>query len=1165
MNPTNDPGSDHPPAGARSPGEAGAPCDDPRVIRALEEYQAELEAGYRPDREGFQRRYPEIAEALAGCLAGLEFVQVAAPQLCPPEAVPDPSTVLVPEGPLGDYRLVREVGRGGMGVVYEAVQISLGRRVALKVLPFAAALDPRQLQRFKNEAQAAAQLHHAHIVPVHGVGCERGVHFYAMHFIEGSTLAALIAGLRDNDEGRSSNDKRMPNPQAPTEETLVGLRHSTLEILSSFKLPNASFFRTVAQLGIQAAEALDYAHRQGIIHRDIKPANLLLESRAGGVNPLVLWIADFGLAKLQGQGSLTLSGDVVGTLRYMSPEQALAKYAQVDERTDLYSLGATLYELLTLEPAFPGQDREELLRQIAFEEPRPLRRLNAAIPVELETIILKAMAKSPEERYASAQELADDLRRFLDDRPIQARRPSLRQRAVKWARRHKTVVRAALVVLLLAVMALVVSTVFIWRANEDLNRANADLTQALERERQNAYHQRIALADRELSVNNLNRAEELLDLCPPELRGWEWHYLRRLGRGKDRIPLRHDAAILSVAISPSGERLASVDQHGFLKLWDLPSGQCLHSIPAYPGQQARCVAFSPDGQRLASTCWDGTVSVWEAESCRPLHSWKAHASADRVAFSPDGRRLVSGGRDEQNNAEVRIWDATTYEQILAIEGLKQRLVRVLALSPDGQRLATSLAADPEVTVWDAQTGRELLTFRGHTGFGVNCVAFSPDGRWIASGSAMANQQGNGVVKIWDSQTGLERLTLGGHLKGVHCLAFSPNGGRLATGGADQNVKIWDLATGQEALTLREHRNNVWSVEFSRDGHCLVSASVDRTVRVWDGRPWQKGEPGQEWLTLGGHTNGVDNVAFHPTEQRLASGDADGVIKLWDLSPRHAGGVPPPSRTLRAYARVLAFSPDGKWLATAARQYDHVKLWDMASVQEVRSLKGRTQQFTCVAFSPDGKHVAAAGLGKGTVDLWDMATGRRLRSLSGDNWGILSVAFCPPDGCYLASGGADGTLRVWDTTTGQEIIQPQPPHHDAVGGVAFSRDGKYLASGSYDRTVRVWEKGEGGASWKPVHVLFDPTGGIMCVAFSPDGRLLAWGGTDSTVKLADLEASRVQGVQPPIVTLHGHTSWVQGIAFSPDGHHLASASRDGTVKIWATPATLRGGANAAPNR
>ena len=490
------------------PGAPNAPAvalDDPHVIQAVEEYLAALEDGPKPDHRAFLACHPEIAEALAKCLDGLEFVHVVAPQLSSPSrgqpaaAAPE----FQPEGPLGDFRILREEGRGGMGVVYEAVQISLGRRVALKVLPFAAALDAKQLQRFKNEAQAAAHLQHTHIVPVYYVGCERGVHFYAMQFIDGQTLAALIrqlrqlagwegAGGRDSGrwtparrakagpppctEPRSASDPRPPPPEEPPTPFVAApsTEHSAT---------SPAFFRTVAHLGLQAAEALEHAHQLGVIHRDIKPANLLVEGRAGGVNPLFLWVTDFGLAHCQSQPGLTLSGDLVGTLRYMSPEQALAQRGAVDARTDIYSLGVTLYELLTLEPAYDGRNREELLRQIAFEEPRPPRRLNRAVPAELETIVLKAMAKAPEERYAAAQELADDLRRFLEDRPIQARRPTLLQRLRKWSRRHRAVMFAAAAIMCITLLAAMVSTALVWReklrADEARDRAR-DAATALE-------------------------------------------------------------------------------------------------------------------------------------------------------------------------------------------------------------------------------------------------------------------------------------------------------------------------------------------------------------------------------------------------------------------------------------------------------------------------------------------------------------------------------------------------------------------------------------------------------------------------------------------------------------------------------------------------------------
>ncbi len=410
------------------------------ATQALDEYLAAAEVGTAPPREEFLARYPALADDLDACLAALAFIGRAADgprALAAGLAKAQPPEQAI--GQLGDFRLIREVGRGGMGVVYEAEQISLGRRVALKVLPFAATMDPRQLQRFHNEARAAASLDHPHIVHVHAVGCERAVHFYAMQFIEGQTLAAMIADLR-RAGGRPVPPEAQPTtphvPQVPAETAPQAAGSTERRPL------DRAYFRRVAELGTQAAEALDHAHQLGIVHRDIKPANLLVDGRGG------LWVTDFGLAHVQSDARLTLTGDLVGTLRYMSPEQALARRVVIDHRTDIYSLGATLYELLTLRPAFGGSDRQELLRQIAFEEPVRPRRVERAVPAELETVVLKALEKNPIDRYATAKELADDLRRFLEDKPIQARRPTLVQRARKWGRRHKPLMVAIAIVLL---------------------------------------------------------------------------------------------------------------------------------------------------------------------------------------------------------------------------------------------------------------------------------------------------------------------------------------------------------------------------------------------------------------------------------------------------------------------------------------------------------------------------------------------------------------------------------------------------------------------------------------------------------------------------------------------------------------------------------------------
>jgi serine/threonine protein kinase/Flp pilus assembly protein TadD len=428
----------------------------PGLEGLLEEFASRLEAGEALDVEAFAAAHPEHAEQLRRVLPTVLVLaelghSASAGGAAPASPGADPELV---SGVLGDFRILREVGRGGMGVVYEAEQISLGRRVALKVLPFAATLDGRQLQRFQNEARAAAQLHHTNIVPVYAVGCERGVHYYAMQYIDGHSLAEVIEQLRrvTGEPERASVEAPWitePTVDAASGQVVAVPAPETLKPVATSTMPpatDAAYFRRVAELGVQAAEALDHAHQAGIVHRDIKPANLLVDE------PGRLWVTDFGLAHMQGDARMTATGEMVGTLRYMSPEQALAKRVVVDHRTDVYSLGATLYELLTLRAAFSGTDRQELLRQIAFEEPRRPQRVSKTIPAELETIVLKALEKDPADRYATAQELADDLKRFLDGQLIRARPPTLWQRGRKWAGRHRYLVGSAAAVLAAAVL-----------------------------------------------------------------------------------------------------------------------------------------------------------------------------------------------------------------------------------------------------------------------------------------------------------------------------------------------------------------------------------------------------------------------------------------------------------------------------------------------------------------------------------------------------------------------------------------------------------------------------------------------------------------------------------------------------------------------------------------
>jgi len=571
-----------------------------RLNAILLEYVEAIERGENPDRGDLLESFPEYAEELAAFFVTRDqFDRIAAPlRTVPnfgtreseagggtnlPSSSSDESTLAAAGniGRIGDFRLLREVGRGGMGVVYEAEQLSLRRRVALKVLPFAAAVDPRRLQRFRNEAQAAAQLHHSNIVPVYAVGAEAGVHFYSMQFIDGQSLSQLLSELREARRGTGSHQQEQAvvreQPFSSDLSTTIGQAAKTAALdvpaadSTQQTIRKREEYRRFAELIRQVADALEYAHEVGVIHRDIKPANLLLD--AGGR----LWITDFGLALIRSDAGLTVTGELLGTIRYMSPEQALGKGGLVDHRTDVYSLGVTLYELLTLTPAFDGEDRQVLLRQLADEEPRLPRDIDARIPAELETIVLKAMAKFPGDRYLSAREFADDLQRFLDDRPILARRPTLVDRAAKWVRRHRAAALSAVLVLVLASVGLGVSTAMI-------AREHAKTKMAYEREREANARERERAREAEDHYLRTRRAvdlfvelsdEGLLDfppLAPLRQRLLEAAvvYYQELNDRREDIGVQRDLAESKIRLERMQQELASINEMNTILLLDQP-------------------------------------------------------------------------------------------------------------------------------------------------------------------------------------------------------------------------------------------------------------------------------------------------------------------------------------------------------------------------------------------------------------------------------------------------------------------------------------------------------------------------------------------------------------------------------------------------------------------
>ncbi|MDA7980565.1 MAG: serine/threonine protein kinase [Pirellulales bacterium] len=584
--------------------------DDPRIIEIVSEYEQALQAGDQPNRSEFLNRHPELAAAVATCLDGLDLVYTDKPQVSSQvhgPLVDDRHQPLETDGaPLGDFQIVRELARGGMGVVYEAIQLSLGRRVALKVLPFAATIDDRHLQRFKLEAQAAALLHHNHIVPVYAVGCERGVHYYAMQLIEGQSLSTVIRQLAEQESQRqpkshsrsrsvgdfaevaTASINAQPSqlnadvdisirpgiPQGDEAAHPIGNTHAdesthdvSQAVTGGFSLQSERFVRRAVRMIAQAGEALEHAHQAGVVHRDIKPANLMVD-QAGRV-----WITDFGLAQIQADINLTRSGDMLGTLRYMSPEQAGGQKTSLDHRTDVYSLGATLYELLTLGPVFSGTTHQELLHQILNTEPRGLREKNRAVSVELETVVLKSLRKNADERYQSAAEFRDDLARFLEHQPVLARRPTLLERAKKWSRRHPSAVIAAGMMFAVVAIALFISNHFIREEQQKTNQAYlAEQQRANEAEQsfqqaRDAVNALFQISEEELSGPGQDAARRrILEVVLS-------HYEQFIEQREDDPQSQAELAAARTSIEEILHELNAIQQYSRLRLLDSPAVQ----------------------------------------------------------------------------------------------------------------------------------------------------------------------------------------------------------------------------------------------------------------------------------------------------------------------------------------------------------------------------------------------------------------------------------------------------------------------------------------------------------------------------------------------------------------------------------------------------------------
>jgi WD40 repeat protein/serine/threonine protein kinase len=1061
----------------------------------------------------------------------------------------------VGEGPgsqIGPYKLMEQIGEGGFGVVFLAEQQQpVRRKVAFKILK--PGMDSRQIvARFEAERQALALMNHPNIAHVlDGGAADSGRPYFVMDLVKGIPIT-----------------KYCDEHQLTLRERLV--------------------------LFLPVCQAVQHAHQKGLIHRDLKPTNVLIAMYDGRPVPKVI---DFGVAKALGQPLtdrtlFTGFASLIGTLEYMSPEQAEFNAQDIDTRADIYSLGVLLYELLTgttpltkqrmeevgttellrlireeeppkpssrisqikfaKPPAAEGVARPESSKGVAKEQPLELRpsktpgvppsptlagsrtdaqasiaaqrrldpaRFSKEIRGELDWIVMKCLEKDRARRYQTANGLARDIERYLNEEAVEACPPSVVYRVRKFAGKYRKLFwMAAAFVFLLAASA-VISSWLAFRATQAEHTSNLERDRAeaeAKRSHRNLYDAEMRLAQSAWEEARIQRVLELLERHGPasgdeDLQGFEWHYLRRQIDNSLLTLAGHRDLITSVAFSPDSKRLASASFDTKVMLWDAQTGRVMSTFNGHTAA-VTCVEFSPDGSQLASGA-GRTVLLWDANNGRILHRIQGHKFAvPRVAFSPDGKRLASASHD----GTAKVWDTATGMMTLEFKGHSD-LVHGVAFGPDGRWIA-SASKDKTVKVWDAVTGVVIQELRGHLNE-VKCVAFSLDGKQVASGSL------DRTVRVWDLASGRETLR-GHHADRVFGVAFSPDGKRVASASVDTTLRIWNVASGEEMLNLRGHLSWVSSVAFSPDGKRLASGSHDQTVKLWDVARREETmmmRAPQQFL----------GVAFSPDGQRLASSGEDGHMKVWDASSGLEILTLPRQK---AQVQCVAFSPDGNWLASACRDKS-VRVWDAQTGRQIWDLKGPTEQAWTVAFSPDGKQLAAGSFDK-TVRVWDLASGQETLTLH-HSGPVFSVAF-NPDGRRLASASADKLVRVWNTTSGQQTLILKG-HTRGVTGVAFSPDGRWLASGSADSTVRIWDATSGEELQRLEGHIF----GVNCVAFSPDGiRLASSGGSiDNTVKVWDT----ISGQET--LTLKGHTYGIPCLAFSPDGQRLASAGYDNTLRVW----------------
>lgn len=962
------------------------------------------------------------------------------------------------------YDILRELGRGGMAVVYEARQARLNRHVALKMILSRGFATQDDKLRFFTEAQVIAKLQHPNIVGVYEFGQHQGMAYLTLEFVPGGSLDRQIRGTT------------MPAQAA-------------------------------AALVEKLARAMQIAHQQGVVHRDLKPANVLMTLEG---EPK---ISDFGLAK-QETSNLTATGAVLGTPSYMAPEQA--RGLDIVPATDVYALGAILYELLTGRPPFKGATPIETIRQVMIFDPLPVRTLQPKVDRDLETICEKCLNKEPSKRYPSARELADDLRRFIEGRPIQARAVGPLEKTWRWCRRNPTVASLLSAIALILVVATTVATILAVWANHEKQQAQISTELA----KDNLYLNQMLLVQSAWEAQDYSQARNLIAQTKDAggRRHFEWYFQNRLLDESVKRLDGHGHDVTAVAYAPTGGMIASAGKDKTILLWDVASGAIVKKLTGH-GHFITALAFTPDGKRLASASLDKTVKIWDVSTGEIIADCLGHDySVTAVAFSPDGQQLASASLDKT----IRLWESATGTPIDILHGHTGG-VNAVAYRYDGKQLA-SAGADKSIRLWDLETGKWQKSLTGHE-LSVNAVAYSRDGRYLASAGD------DKTIRLWETASGKTLRVMTGHAKPVSSIAISKDGEWLASAGADETVRMWNVGTGTLMRTYLGHQGAVLSIAISPDDTQIASggSGQDHAVRLWAVGPGQTvrivDQPRQNW----------NAVRYSPHGDRLAAGGRNRTVQIWDANTfellhsciGHTDEI-----------TSIAFSADDEFMASASADKT-IRLWKAKTGEFVRAFQGHTDTVSSLVFSSDGKTLYS-GSWDTTIRSWDVSTGQQTGNYQGHSHYVTSLAIAR-DGHLLVSSSIDKTIRLWNPASGSALAV-LTGHTDPVSAVALSPDGKYLASASWDTSVRLWDV----ANRSAVHVFNGHTEIPRAVEFSSDGQRLFSAAEDRTVRLWDVRSRQ------PMRVLITTEAPCQAISIGQTDQRLGIATAGGLISLDGRP-------------